>query len=296
MSSLSIILPLYGQANFLATSLYGLVRHSWTNPKILVVYSRPEIFGEAPTRDFMVRKDLVCYAKYTSVQHYIDKKGDWCQENNIEFWDVTEQCQKAMAEHTGPTPWGGGPDVAFKDNLGLMKVETEFICNNWDADFFPGPGWDQYLIDTIRNYPYGRAMGMPVHVQPYPAKTYNLYEPIDDIFVATRYIANNRPILVLPDNRTDTQTFELEWLDFIEKNGRDEVVIERCGLRDKLHWVPTITRTDDAISIIGPWSLMGSGYDIEMDDHCGRLGFVKLCPRRSFIMHKGFIVDENNTF
>lgn len=293
------IIPMHSQPNFMATTLQGLVKQSILKHRIIVVYSRPEAQGYAPARDYIMGLSLKGYHKYSSVQDYHEKHQEWCAEHNIEFYDATDQClefeeqYKAGKVYPG-VAWAGGQDIAFKDNIGLAMADTEFVVNNWDADFYPGPGWDAPLAHELRKYPNRMVIGMPVHVQPYTVGIHKVPEPRRNIFEDTRHIANNRPILSLPEERDNNQVYEREWIEFVQMWQRDEVVYERCGVRDYLHWVPTMVRTKDAKEVIGEWGYKGPGYDLEMDDRCGQLGFTKICPRTSFILHKGYIVDEEN--
>ena len=290
----TIIIPMHSQANFLMTTLKGLIRHSRLLHRILVVYSRPEVFGEAMTRDSMVRVGtLERYQEYQSVPEVYERHTAWCDEHHIEFHDITESCISFRREYEAGRIypggiWSGGQDTAFKDNLGLRLVETEFVVNNWDADFYPGPGWDVHLVDVLRTYPDRRVIAMPVHVQPSP---YGDMHQWTNIFEDTRHIACNRPIFPLPTDREQNQVYDHEWVAFVKKWQRQETIAEACGVRDYLHWVPTLLRTVDARRI-GEWGYKGSGYDLEMDDRCGQLGYYKVCPRMSFIMHKGFVADE----
>lgn len=295
----TIAIPMMSQPNFLAIALQGLVKHSILKHRTLVIYSRPEVQGYAPARDYIMDTTLRGYHKYTSIQDYHEKHKDWCMEHHIEFHDVTdkalafEEQYKAGNIYPGGI-WAGGQDTAFKDNLGLVMTDTELIVNNFDADFYPGPGWDAPLAAILREHSEARVVAMPVHVQPYIDRTHHIPEPRTNIFEDTRHIACNRPILSLPNERDNNQVYEQEWIGFVQTWKREETIYERCGVRDHLHWVPTMVRTKDAKEIIGEWGYKGPGYDLEMDDRCGRLGFMKVCPRTSFILHKGFIVDEGD--
>ena len=290
----TIIIPMYSQANFLSTTLKGLIKHSIFKHRILVIYSRPEIFGEAMTRDYIILgSTLEKGHRYMSVPQYYERNKNWCDENHVEFHDITEQCIPFRRDYEAGVIypngiWSGGQDTAFKDNIGLDMTDTEYVINNWDADFYPGPGWDAPLIHVLRQFHDKMAVAMPVHVQPY---TFEEIPKWTNIFEDSRHIANNRPVFALPKERQHSQIYDQEWVDFVYTWQRDEMIYERCGVRDYLHWVPTMMRTSDARTI-GPWGYKGSGYDLEMDDRCGALGFTKVCPRTSFILHKGFIVDE----
>ena len=143
----TVVIPMLSQPNFLASALRGLVKHSLLSHRILVIYSHPEMQGHVPYQDYTVDISLRGYRKYASIRDYREKRGDWCAEHHIEFHDVTEQAlafeeqYKAGKIYSGGN-WEGGHDTAFKDNFGLALVDTEFVVNNFDADFYPGPGWD----------------------------------------------------------------------------------------------------------------------------------------------------------
>lgn len=307
MFDCTLIIPMHSQPNHLAMALQGLVKHSLLSHRILVVYSRPEVQGHATARDFIFAKrteaeiasqintPLKGYHKYHSVQEYHEKHRDWCEEHHIEFHDVTEQAlvfeEQYKMGHIYPGGiWEGGQDTAFKDNIGLTLTDTELIVNNWDADFYPGPGWDAPLAHLLRHYQEKQIVAIPVHIQPYK---YKIIPEWKNIFEDTRDVACNRPVFALPWERDNGQVYEHEWIEFVQKWQREEIYAEPGGLRDYLHYLPIMMRTVDARRV-GEYCYKGSGYEIEMDDRRGKMGFLKVCHRTSFIMHKGFIVDEDD--
>ncbi len=291
MNGFTIIIPMYRQPNHLATCLRGLIRNSHLQHRILVVWSDPGQFGHAKANDFAVdRESLVRYQKYTNVEDYIKRRGDWAVEHNIEFHNVTEQAKQFQVEYAAgihhENPWMDGTDTAWKDNVGIHMTESEFVVPNWDADFYPAPGWDEPLLHLANSLfsQKKELIFVPTHVQPVQ---FDVLPEWKDIYVDCKYIACAR--LTLPLLRAENSIFDEEFEEFFRKWRQEVFIAERPGLREHLHHFPVLYRTEQLKNTIGPYSYMGAGYDLEIDDRCGRLGFTKITPRNSYLMHKGYI-------
>lgn len=298
----TIILPMLGQPNTLAFCLRGLVRNSRLKPKILVIWSRPEEWGLSSASDYLIDYDtLRRYKKYESVQQYIQERGQWCADNNIEFHDVTEASKEFRAEYAvskyRDRPWQGGVDIAWKDHYGTALTKTKYVAENWDADFYPSPGWDEILINALEFYRtrYDRVIAVPSQMQP----MYFAEDPHwEDPWKESPKIASARLTMPVWDKRrwstegngdTFCAVYDSEFEDFVNKWGSNRVDEERPGIRDRLHHFPVMYDTEQFKNVIGGYSYMGSGYDVEIDNRCGAIGFQKISPRNSWIMHKGYI-------
>jgi hypothetical protein len=136
-----------------------------------------------------------------------------------------------------------------------------------------------------------KLMLVPMHVQPRPFAALPTW---DDPWTSARQVASN--VLGMPTTRSvhvsssDVRPWVTseEFAAFCAKMARPGVTIEeRPGVRSLLHWVPAMLRTRELVSA-GGYSLMGCGYDLEIDNRLGALGFRKIGFCDSFQLHKGF--------
>lgn len=303
MDGFTIIVPMFAQPNFMATTLWGFTRNSRLKNRIIVVYSDPEHQGESCAKDYLSDLDgfmgdgrLHAYQKYSSVQDYITKKADFIAEQQIEFVDITSHCDAFMEEYkagkvwkgnavkTAPGQWEGGQDIAFKDNWGINLTTSEWVMPNWDGDFFPTPGWDENLMEIAEQVPH-ESIVVPVQMQPVEFDTPPEWK---DIWKDCRSIACAR--LTMPIPRRGGNTITIEELDnFFAQTAKDEVLTEKPGRREFLHHFPVLYRTEELKNIIGPYNYQGAGYDLEIDDRCGWMGFTKFTPRNAWCAHKCYV-------
>lgn len=303
-NDLTIIIPMFAQPNFLATTLYGLVKNSVLKNRIIVVWSDPARQGEGGAKDYLTDYSVLInegklkgYQKYGNVQDYMAQNADFIAKNEIEFVDVTEESYEFMLEYKAgliwkgnavkPAPgnWEGGQDIAFKDNWGIKLTTSEYVMPNWDADFFPSPGWDEILIRTMEGLPHSSIV-VPAQVQPLAFDTPPNWQ---DAWEECRYIACARLTMPIPQ-RGGNVVSEQELEDFYHKWARPIVLTERPGVRDRLHHFPVLYRTEELINILGPEHInyQGAGYDLAWDDDAGQKGFMKYTPRDSWCIHKAF--------
>lgn len=303
MSEITIIIPMYRQPNFLATTLRGLIRNSRLKNRIVVVWSDPFRQKESLASDYLADYDtlidenrLYAYQKYASIQHYMEKQADFIAEHEIEFADVTKPAYEFMQEYKAgkiwqgnaakpaSTPWEGGQDIAFKDNWGVNMVTSEYVMPNWDADFYPSPGWDEILLENAQKMP-PKSIIVPAQMQPLQ---FDSLPQWTNAWEDGRSIACGRLTMPIPQRNGNTVTDE-ELEDFFVKWARDEVMEERPGVRNRLHHFPVLYRTEELKNTIGPYNYQGAGYDLEIDDRCGNLRFRKFTDRRVWCIHKAYV-------
>jgi hypothetical protein len=292
----TICIPVFTQPHFLSTALHGLLKHSRRKARILVVdsdqsNSRPQ---DSPRQDFYRHPEThETYRTYTDVKDFFHLHADWLARHHVEYFDTTEPFQQwwtkfGDGQHGTSRKFQGGMDIAFKNNWILPQVETEWVIPNWDADFYPMPDWDSHLFElTQTELCTNRTALIPTHVQP---SAMNILPDWTDLWVESREIAS--PRLCLPTLSPDCAFTDDELVEFYQAHKRDRLVLsEMAGRRERLHWVPMAFRTEELREIIGPWNYQGSGYDIEFDDRCGKLGIRKLSHGASWIFHKACILS-----
>ena len=297
MPNFTLIVPVFSQPNFLAVTLRGLIRNSFYKNRIIVVWSDPAHQGQSLMSDFAVTPSGERYHKYSSVQDYIAQKGDWCRDNNIEFVDVTDKCDAFMREYKAgkiwkgssvtPAPglWQGGQDVAFKDNLGVEMTYTDYVMPNWDCDFYPSPNWDKIMVDLASQTQRLRSIFVPVQIQPRELDPFPNWK---SMWKECRYINCSAYTIPIPLGQANNMTDE-ELESFYGKWNSPSVHSERPGVREYLHHFPVLYRTNELQNIIGPYNYQGAGYDLEIDNRCGELGFVKFTPFNAWCIHKAWI-------
>lgn len=309
MTNLTLLIPMYSQPNFLATTLRGLVRNSRLKNRIVVIWSDPARQDQvcASALDYLADYDMLMkenklktYQKYSSIQDYMTRQADFIAENKIEFVDVTEPAYEFMLKYKAGkiwkgnsvkpanTPWEGGQDIAFKDNFGINITDSEYVMPNWDADFYPSPGWDEILLENAQLMP-PRSILVPVQMQPLE---FDELPQWTNAWEDGRYVACGRITMPIPRRGGNTTTDE-ELEEFHAKWARAELIKERPGERNYLHHFPVLYRTEELKNIIGPYNYQGSGYDLEIDDRCGHLGFRKLTDRRSWCIHKAYVAVKS---
>ena len=296
MFASTITIPVLGQPHFLEAALVGLVKNSFYKHRIIILKSNPIAYAD-PFHDPQVRDWVVIEGQekqvHASVDDMLGKRAAWLNEHDVLVIDVTEDVL-AFRDHyrrgeiyPGKTDVEGGADIAFKNNVGLVKTDTEWTIPNWDADFYPGLHWDKPLVEYARSSPSSeKAMLVPMHVQP---RHFAARPAWNDPWKQAREVAAN--VLTLPTTRkTDRDhpwVTEQEFFQFIGSMNKRESVRERPGARAFLHWVPAMIRTGQ-VRDVGGYDLNGCGYDILFDNKLGDRGFQKIGFLDSFILHKGY--------
>ena len=289
----TITIPNYVQPNFMHGTLHALVRNSYYRHRIIVLYSDPRVVEPEtnPTADFEYPADVGDrrpdgpVQPYRTVEDFVADHRQWLSDNYVEMVDVTKQVLDNKFKYPR---WNGGTDTAFKDNLGLGMTETEWTVPNWDCDFHPGWHWDKPIFDFIESEKPTRKFLIPMHVQPLGVGSVTEVAAWD-AWRDSPAISCHR--LAVPTTRTGNSTTyvsEPEFFAFCRRTARrGERIVEPCGVRQRLHWLPAVLRASE-LREAGRYSLMGSGYDIEIDDRLGRMGFQKVGFADAFILHKGF--------
>lgn len=286
MTKYTVMIPLFGHVNWMHVALHALRRNAVSPPKIVVAWSDPRISRKGTWAADSVNWDG---GPFPHMQAFVKDHHQWLVDNEVTVVDVTEQCTDFKARcQRGEVPtcthFDDGCDIAFKNNLSLDYVDTEWCVPNWDADFYPGPQWDRPLVEQIERGVPEKTILIPTHVQP---DGQEWVRDLADAWEDTRErIACNRLAMYSPTR----ETTEGEFFAFCQRWSRNDVVRELCGVRDRLHWVPTLIRTDDVRRL--KYNYQGAGYDIEFDNRLGANGFHKLGFRDSFILHKGYIPLE----
>ena len=309
MDGTTLIVPQYGQPNCMATLLYGLIKHSRLKNRIIVVWSDPAYEGGGGARDCMMDYNILInenrahgYQKYSSVQDYMMRKADFIKENNIEFVEITEQCAafreeykagriwKGNAVKPAPGIWEGGQDIAFKDNWGVNMAMSEWVMPNIDCDFYFTDGWDEIMLETMDGLGRARTIFVPTQMQPLQFEKMPHWPNIWD---DCRVVACARLTMPIPW-RSNNAVTEVEIEEFFKKTAQPAMLYEKPGLRDRLHHFPVLYRTEELKKVIGLYNYQGAGYDLEIDDRCGQLGFTKISRRNVWCIHKAMpaIPDE----
>lgn len=294
---ITIIIPEGNYPDRLATCLYGLVNNSYYKHNIFVITSG---IGTAATNS-----EGAGITHFSTIEQYIRENKKFIEDNKISFVDVSsskENVSRYFLKYNIEKPeshrWEGGIDTAFKVNFGIDLAKTEWIMPNFDDDFFPSKNWDLNLFKVVRASE--KAVYIPTHVQPYSfeylKKNYGMDLTEKDIDVnwvwnKSREIACAR--LTVPINRDPFYLLESEWNAFVAKYSINKTIYEPCGLRQRLHYLPMLFKKSDILSI-GGYTLMGSGYELNVDDRFAQHGYTKVSSQDSFILHKGFIkFDES---
>lgn len=299
---LTFIICEFGQPNFLAHALDGIVRNCPTKPRVLVPFSDPAQFALTDTERWPIARDFFINPqtgekeiRFTSIYDYIERCGDWARANNIEFFDLTDICKgwKLAIESTGQK-YKGGHDCAIKNNWAARNHATsEIIVPNYDADFYPSPGYDVGLLNCIKKHWYKDSTWIATHVQPRVVENPENYAGIDASAFRIEAIEATRSFhcshIAWP-RRTSEIVARDEWEAFYYSQARDETIAERCGARSRCHWNPQALRTEDFLAVGGfPVEL---GMDPHFDDALGKLGYTKYSTCEAFTLHKAWIRGE----
>lgn len=286
----TIIIPELEHPNFLAVCLMGLIKNSVHKHKIIIVWSEPKRIrpDEGIGSDFIVNPDTgKRYQKYHNVREFLNIKADFLIENQITDIDVTEDIVEFFEKYKRGEIFPdkinvqGGVDIAFKNNVGIHHASTQWVIPNWDDDFYPSPAWDDNLFYVANKYQNNRAVFIPAHVQPF---RFDVTPEVHDVWSQFKDIACNR--LTIPIHRN--YVTDEEWTEFCLKWTEWKVDIEPCGLRSNLHYLPILYRRE-YLEELGPYCYQGSGYEVEYDNRLAEHRFLKMSPRSSFILHKGYI-------
>ena len=281
---ISIIIPCMDRANFLAVTLDGLSKYSETPLHIIVVNSDPADTPAADNSDYFI--NAATGEKDSKYEHITDLlKARTYPNLRITYVDATKDVQEfrmqlvaGMAHPENRDPFGGS-DIAFKNNLGLAYVDTPWVIPNWDDDFYPDLHWDLHLLDVAAQYKRNTVF-IPRHVQAFTSAQIDSMEANGQ----TAFYGQPWFEMTLPGYVTAAQ-----WAEYCNLHTHDKIVEETPGERTACHYLPMMYRTDEFLKTIGPYCYKGSGYELEMDDRCRELGFVKVSTHRSFILHKGYI-------
>jgi hypothetical protein len=280
---ITMVIPVRQQPNFLSVCLDALVRKSATRPRILVVYSDDICAG-----DFIVNKATDEREKrYNTVARYIKARGKrWFKANNIVFLDATAEC-RALRESWGDREGVSGADTALKNNLAYPLFDTPYVIPNWDADFIPSNGWDEALLSLAESRTGdARRLFHPVHCQP---RTYTDEGSFPGDIESTRDEASDR--LAFPTTSPHWHVDEADWDAFVLRHASDCILEEPApgeGFRRKIHFLPVMYRTSELREEIGPYSLIGTGYDPEIIERAIKKDYRCLLTYRSWILHKGY--------
>lgn len=295
----TIVIADWGQPHLLRVVLDGLIERSVHRHKILVVTSDPALdvhldYGDSRARDWDVDPASDQFVKrFASTPDMFATSRERFEKYGIELIDVTAETiafrQKYQRGeiYPGKTNADDGVDIAFKNNLGIERCQTEWVLPNWDADMFPGYGWDESLVAYAERAAPNEAM-VPTHVQPH-LYGHDVDLRLADPWVTLRAVANGR--LSMPAQRTlptgGPWVTLAEWDAFCRAIGSTEEIREACNERRLLHWNPMMVRKRDA-DAVGRYSYKGAGYDMELDTVLGARGFTKVSFKDSFILHKGY--------
>jgi hypothetical protein len=293
----TICIPIFTQPHFLSATLHGLINNSRLTPRIIVMDTRHDLCRptHSPCRDFYTHPDTrQRYHHYTSVLDFFEKNAAWLEKHHVEYWDLSDQFAQWWEDyHAGkygtPKVFEDGMDIAFKNNYIMDYVDTEWMIPNWDADFYPMPGWDAFLFSTMEHGQanYGDlACYIPTHVQPAhmdPLPNWPNY------WEDSRCISRYRP--TAPTVHSDCAFTAEELVQFYQDHkAQGWIHAEPAGHRDKVQWVPIFFRTNVLRNVIGPWSYQGGGYDLEFDNRCGTKGIIKVTHGESWIYHKAWLI------
>jgi len=291
---LSIIIPCIDRANFLAPVLHGLAKHSYHNLHVTIVNSLPvsDHIGDYP--DYYNSAETgTRYVKYNTIKEMLNANPEIVEKLRINLIDVTEEVSKWHIRYSqgqifqgNANPFGGA-DTAWKNNYALKLVNTPWVISDWDDDFYPSPDWDRFLIEAAEDFEK-KTVFLPRHIQPFVQQQIDSMEENGD----TGFYGQSW--LKIPSSRAwldthDRYVTEEEWLTYCQEHGSDGVIVEPCAKRFNCHYSPFLFRTEEFISEIGEYSYQGTGYELEIDDRCRDLGFQKVSPNRSFMLHKGYV-------
>ena len=323
----TIIIPELFHVNYLAVALAGIIRNSRLRHRIIVVFSDyrrhllpPSISKKSVNIGHINYPETgEPYQKYESVYDYIKRRGEWCKKHDIEFRNVTEEAIKFqelwLADHPFKNSpiykelfrYKGGTDAGFKRNLAFRLVDTKWTILSWDDDFYPSQGWDESLFALAEKHADEKAVYVPTHVQLFH---FDKIPDWKDYWVESRYDfpSAHSVRLAMPTIRNGGKAYITndEWNAFVDRWSKKEVLSEPCGLRKLICNLPIMAQTqhlkDIGSSIYpgsykgagdGPWSLHGTGGDIELDNRFCREGFIKYSPCDSFILHKGHVAFKS---
>ncbi len=292
MTPFTIVMPVFRQPNFLHQALTGIKRNSTANPKIIVVWTRAEEFAEfdqrrgvnnAPASDFLINSEGQREKRYASIQEYMDREALFLQTLDIYFYEANEEGW-TLRNELGDS-YIDGTDSAYKINLGIEMAETEFIIPNYDADFYPSPGWDKGLLNAIEFADNPLHTFISTHIQPNYEEGIGLRSAVDSIEETRRRHCTH--LAWLTDSPEGTVQ-EDHWRYLCNSIRRKEFIVEPCGQRSRTHWNPQGFRLSEFREHIKgfPW---GTGTDMHVDDIAGRAGFTKVSTYESFILHKAGI-------
>jgi hypothetical protein len=292
----TITVPAQGDPNYLHQCLHELIKNSYYKHRIIVIYDHPNPGVKEGARDFSIDpKTGERTQPHKNLDEFFTSHAGWLQENGIELRDVTDRYQLFYASYgrgevyPGKTLAEGGVNIAFKDNVGLEMTTTEWMIPNWDTDFHPSMHWDKPIFDYALNLSREiKEVVIPMHVQP----QYMDGNPADFDAWGTLSRSFARTHMAIPSRKRDNcgavWVTEAEFFAYAERNKRSGLIVERCGDREQLHWVPWILRTEE-IRKIGGFNYQGSGYDLEFDDRLrDKGGFSKVGICDSFVLHKGW--------
>lgn len=308
----TITIPCMNQPNFLHATLHGLVRHSVRRHRIIVVWSDPlevaagtGLPSPGPAADWEVGGgEDVDPQPVKSVRALLDSHAGWMREHGVEALDVTARtidffrrfvARQIPGHETGLHPDSGGPhggvDIALKNNIGLEITDTEWTIPNWDADFFPAPGWDHSIFEYAPGRSGAREYLVPMHAQPVLVSPERAAQAAAGDWDPWRESPScHRMAIATSKNwRGCKWVTAADVASFAARHAKDgRQIRERCGARSRLHWVPWILPTG-ALKQAGGFSHMGPGYDLELDDRFGAMGYTKIGFEDSFIVHKGYV-------
>jgi hypothetical protein len=282
----TVMVPVFGHVNWTHVALHALRRNAVYPPKIVVAWSDPRVSRKGVWQGEHGNWDG---GPFEDMQAFIEHHKAWLDDNEVTVVDLTERCLKfrqqcEQGKVHGCRKFDDGCDIAFKNNVSMDYVDTDWCVPNWDADFHPGPEWDRPLVDYIESHPEPAVL-IPTHVQPTTdVRARDVGNAWED---TRRIIAGNRLALYWPEKVVPESAF----FSFCQKWSRNDTFSERCGERGRLHWVPTMVPSDAVRRL--QYSYKGSGYDVDFDDRLGGiLGLRKIGFMDSFILHKGYVPLE----
>ncbi len=304
-SGASIVTPNYSQPGFLAQTLAMLVRRSFYQHRIIVVWSDPERLdpGRIPAAsDYEICQDGTHRQPFKSLRQFFSECASFLKRHNIQVVDCTEEALTTRARYErgevypGAREWGGGVDAGFKCNIGVRHVTTPWVCGLWDADFTATQDWDRPIVDFMHSgEAHERDYLVPMHVQPAEVPSAADVERFDT-WRDSPAISNHR--LAIATNRVCgsasyvTQDDVAKYIARFSRPGQR--IVEPCGQRARIHFLPAFVRTAE-MRAAGGYSMMGCGVDTELDDRWGKRGGVKTSFCDAFILHKAVppLTDED---
>lgn len=289
IDNVTIVIPGLRHPNFMEICIQALIKNSRYKNKILIVYDS----SQTPASDFMYDKNdkKNVYQKYHSMDDFITKRRKWLNDNNVTLVDVTEQLRKFVKEFIEKNPgitYYDGHSIAFKDNIAMDYVDTEWFIWNWDDDFIGAPDWDYNLFKRVDTSRHDRVY-TPVHVQPAygTGDDIKIIDP-NNVWDTSKHISIHRLTLPIP-SRIDTYLLESELNQFVNANKRDQIIVELCHIRHKTHWLPMLLEKSLYLKAGGS-GYKGPGFDVAFDDKLGEMGIMKVMSCDSFIIHRGYMI------